>query len=104
MSFGMRHFAKESFPSPVAKSPRTDRLPPLQDIRSTIVQLPDSYGQLRSNHCRGSESLDRGATSNFVSKLRLSSDSVWKWRALSFADVEWTCPLISTRLEPGDLE
>ena len=81
MSFGMRPFGKESFPSPVAKSPRTDRLPQPQDIRFTIVQSPDSYGQLRSNHSRGSESLDRAATSNCVSKLRLSSDSVWKWRA-----------------------
>ncbi len=45
--------------------------------------------------------MDREATSNCVSKLRLSSDSVWKWRALSFADVEWAAANTSIQREMG---
>ena len=96
-------FDKESFPFRGAKSPRMARWRQPQDIRFITVRSPDFCGPPRSNHSRGSESLDREATSNFVSKLRLSSDSVWNWRVLDFAGVEWTCLLISTRLEPGIL-
>jgi len=103
MKYGTSPSAGSSVPSLRDVSLLMDKWPRLPAIRSITARLHDCFVRVRSTHCRGSESWERVARSNFDLNQELNSACACMLEGRGrFEEREWILNPISTGSAVGN--